>query len=236
MLDSYSNAMATLYQSYRPPLHELLLKRVLKNQKFKKILDIGCGTGISSVALTSYGSEVYGYDPSPSMILKAQEHSNTTCVHQLEKLPSQFDLVVFFGSLTYVDDVDFDRYQRYVKPKGYLLCCDFQVDYQPVISKLSIIQDTTSYDHAKNLASYEVHSYQTISNDQYEVEFECSIDQLSHLLLSETTIQKSIQEVYDDPQTSKHLRFALNTYFPEKQVKLIATLYYSYYIKVDEQH
>ena len=72
--DKYNDDSAFHYKSYRPPLHETLLSQILKDQKFKNVLDVGCGTGNSCIALTKYGKSVTGYDPSGSMLKQSQKH------------------------------------------------------------------------------------------------------------------------------------------------------------------
>ena len=70
----YTTDIATHYKSFRPPLHEILLKRSLKNQRFESALDIGCGTGNSTIALAKYCASVTGYDPNKSMIQYSESH------------------------------------------------------------------------------------------------------------------------------------------------------------------
>ena len=65
-INEYNDDLAFHYKSYRPPLHEFLLNRIFKNQKFKTALDVGCGTGNSSIALTRYCESITGYDQSKS--------------------------------------------------------------------------------------------------------------------------------------------------------------------------
>ena len=55
----YNDDSAFHYKSHRPPFHETLLSQILKDQKFKNVLDVGCGTG---------------YDPSESMLKQSQKH------------------------------------------------------------------------------------------------------------------------------------------------------------------
>ena len=74
-LDEYNSDSALHYMFYRPPLHQFLLGRIFKDQVFNNVLDVGCGTGNSSIALSMYSESVTGYDPSISMIHKTQNHS-----------------------------------------------------------------------------------------------------------------------------------------------------------------
>lgn len=51
-----------------------LLKKFIKSD-YKSAIDIGCGTGADSIALTMNGLRVKGYDPSAKMIKKARENA-----------------------------------------------------------------------------------------------------------------------------------------------------------------
>src|SRR5699024_11326965 len=62
---AYSDLLAYHYSAYRPPLHALILKRLLAPENsFQTGVDIGCGTGYSARALAPYCEHVYGVDPS----------------------------------------------------------------------------------------------------------------------------------------------------------------------------
>ena len=78
-----------------PPLHEFLLNTIFKEQTFNNILDIGCGTGNSSIALTKFGESVTGYDPSLSMIQESQNHPKVIYTNNLYQLNDEYDLIVF---------------------------------------------------------------------------------------------------------------------------------------------
>ena len=75
MSDKYTETVAAHYAAYRPPLHPHILKRVLSNAgTFAVGLDIGCGTGRSSVALTPFCERVFAIDPSDSMLAETTNH------------------------------------------------------------------------------------------------------------------------------------------------------------------
>ena len=79
MSEYYNQAVANHYSSYRPPIHKMILESVLSNEEvFSKGLDVGCGTGYSTVALAEYCLQVYGIDPSQSMLEEARPHEKIT--------------------------------------------------------------------------------------------------------------------------------------------------------------
>lgn len=75
MTEGYDRAVAAHYSSYRPPLHQMILQKVLSSEElFDDGLDVGCGTGYSAVALADYCLRVYGVEPSQSMLDLAMPH------------------------------------------------------------------------------------------------------------------------------------------------------------------
>ena len=66
----YDKITAFHYASYRPPLHSKILKRCLVDRFYDSGLDIGCGTGQSSIALSDFCNRVVGIDSSSEMISK----------------------------------------------------------------------------------------------------------------------------------------------------------------------
>src|SRR5512135_3338708 len=68
--------VAAGYESARPYLHPELLVRVRElvhsAGRFRRALDVGCGTGLSSVALHDMADEVVGVDVSLDMLRRAR--------------------------------------------------------------------------------------------------------------------------------------------------------------------
>lgn len=88
------------------------LVKLFKEKKVKKILDVGCGTGVHSIALAEKGFHVVGIDRSRRMNFVANEKTNNLSVSvrkrlkfinseykNLDELLSEkFDAVIFMGS------------------------------------------------------------------------------------------------------------------------------------------
>lgn len=230
-LDEYNSDSALHYMFYRPPLHQFLLGRIFKDQVFNNVLDVGCGTGNSSIALSMYSESVTGYDPSISMIHKTQNHSKINYTFELDQLLDNYSLIVFFGSLFYVDDKSFSLYQNKLTRGGFLLCCDFQILYEPVLSKLELCIDEIEYDHFKNLDSYNTNSFVLIKSEKFETEFSCQLNELTHLLLSESHIKKQLIQKYEISNIFKNLIEELMIHYSQNEIKIKANLFYSYYRK-----
>ncbi|MBS1960537.1 MAG: class I SAM-dependent methyltransferase [Bdellovibrionales bacterium] len=104
------------------PVMERWLKHSVRN---KRVLDLGCGTGILSERLSAWGADVFGIDQSPKMIEKAESLHPDLCFQTgcAEKLPfadSAFDIIASSLVMHYVQDltVPFREVARVLKPGG----------------------------------------------------------------------------------------------------------------------
>lgn len=107
MTERYDGETAAHYAAYRPPLHERILEGLVESdEEFSSGLDLGCGTGCSSVALRKYCERVCGVEVSREMLELARAHEGITyhvgSAGDLERLPGNpFDVVSFAGSMFY---------------------------------------------------------------------------------------------------------------------------------------
>lgn len=96
---------------YRLPdkLHPLLFET---GKTFTRILDLGCGTGLSAPHLASFGGHLTGVDISPRMLDKARERNlydrliEDEAIHYLAKWEEHFDLIVSLDVLVYFGDLE----------------------------------------------------------------------------------------------------------------------------------
>ena len=108
----FYNSLSEIYDdmiSFNEALERrIILLRSIINPEIKKAADIGCGTGIDSLALASIGLDVTGFDPSAEMIRKAEQNArkqmlkvkfeNQSAIKINEKHNNRFDLVVSLGN------------------------------------------------------------------------------------------------------------------------------------------
>ena len=100
---------------------------LLEDVKGKKILDLGCGSGIYAKLLTKKGAIVKGFDISPEMIrIAKQENPNLDLkVGTADKIPfnEKFDIVLASLVVHYIKDWSkmFKEIRRVLKDEGILI-------------------------------------------------------------------------------------------------------------------
>lgn len=122
------------YASARPYLHPEVFARLRLvpgwPETRARALDVGCGTGMSSVALRDVAGMVVGCDASLEMIRRARPAANLRyVVSRAETLPfadRTFDLVLACGSMDWIDRPRFvPDAARVLSPGGWLVSLDF---------------------------------------------------------------------------------------------------------------
>ena len=218
---AYNSLESNHYSAYRPPLHKLILSKILKDQYFKIALDVGCGVGTSSLALVPYAKTVIGYDPSQVMIEKAIPHPAITYTTLVDELPSSYDLLCFFGSLEYINPVALKKYTQKLVKGGQLICCDFEVDYRPILEKIGLEPMRTDYNHSKNLKDYpNQEGFKEHLRQVESTSFNCSLEGLKSLLSAEIENMGKSTKVID------------SALFERENYELKASLYYAAYTKL----
>jgi SAM-dependent methyltransferase len=132
----YNNPrVAAAYAYARPAVHPGVLQRVREHLRLNtpvgRALDIGCGAGRSTAALTGFADHVVGIDPAALMM----EHRRSVAPHasfvvgQAEGLPfsdAAFNLITAAGSLNYVDRrLALPEIARVLSRGGTLVIYDF---------------------------------------------------------------------------------------------------------------
>jgi SAM-dependent methyltransferase len=126
--------VAAGYASARPYLHPEVFARVRElvrpAARFRRALDVGCGTGLSSEALCDLAEEVVGLDASLDMLRRARRAVGVRYVaaaaEDLPFLDGRFDLILACGSMDWVDRPRFlPRAAHLLARGGWLVSLDF---------------------------------------------------------------------------------------------------------------
>jgi len=98
---NYSTA-AKRYKEGRPNIHPVVVERVKAKlaltNKLKNVLDVGCGTGLSTVALLDISERVIGVDTSAAMLEQAEVQPGIQyqqlSAEEIDTLGVTFDLIM----------------------------------------------------------------------------------------------------------------------------------------------
>ena len=144
--------------NYEAPIRiQELLERHLTHEATRKVLELGCGTGLAGRVLRPYASHLKGIDLSPEMITKcrAQEKLYDT-LHVAEitsfladqiRARAEFDLVVACDTLIYFGDLKqvLEPVSMLLSPAGWMLFTVEKGDMAPF--KLT---DSGRYSHTES--------------------------------------------------------------------------------------
>lgn len=233
MAEPYNRAVASHYAAYRPPLHQIILERILSDSvPFSEGLDVGCGTGYSATALAAYCAHVYGVDPSQSMLEEATPHEKITYLEGAgESIPlpnRSVDVATLAGSLYYADrNAAAEELERVCRREAVIVPYDFEVLLDSILKQHGIApQDAASdYDHSANFAGVAGFTERTAESDQ--VSLEVTASELAHVLLSDLRRYEAFSDKYEveDPFPELENRLAS----AEEQPSVEAKIYYAKY-------
>lgn len=205
MTERYDSTAAGHYAAYRPPLHRLVLERALRTgESFRVGLDVGCGTGHSSVALSRHCDRVIGIDPNPSMLAVARSHPRVAyhlgtgdALHALQV--AVFDIVTFAGSLSYAKTDALRRgLMRICSQGGVIIAYDFEVYLDEILEGLGLgFPETVSdYDHQASLSDWV--EFATDSRSAERFRFDVAHTELAHLILADSNRHDAIVRRFGD--------------------------------------
>lgn len=89
---------------YKPSEDSLLLANVAKKLSVKKVLEIGCGSGLNSLLAAKNSGQVIGLDINPSAILSSQENAKLNKIENAKFFES--DLFSYFKNGDIADKFD----------------------------------------------------------------------------------------------------------------------------------
>ncbi|HWF45064.1 MAG TPA: class I SAM-dependent methyltransferase [Candidatus Kapabacteria bacterium] len=128
-----SQLAADYYAKGRPYFHPSVIFQVAEYLRdaipFERAIDIGCGTGLSTVALKQIASDVCGIDISPEMLRHAPPNDALTfLVASGEAIPFEdesFDLISLSQSFHWLDRSRFfAEARRVLRPGGWIVIYD----------------------------------------------------------------------------------------------------------------
>jgi len=190
MSNDYDNITAYHYSAYRPALHLPILESCLEGKYFEKGLDIGCGTGHSSIALANFCNEIVGLEPSSDMLSKTIFDKKVNYLHwdAKKKLPFPnfyFEIVTLAGSWYYgQSQYLLDEITRVTRSGGKVLLYDFNIVLNEVLSVLNIPNAESIYNHKVNFSKFQSNHLQEVEMKKSSMTFSITSQELAHLILS----------------------------------------------------
>lgn len=197
----YDEQIAHHYSAYRPPLHQLIVAEALQGRSFGNGVDIGCGTGYSSLALTNHCERVTGIDQSQSMLDRATKHPKVDYLHGAgEKLPIEecfADLVTFAGVFSYLNaEETVGELMRVCRKNALILPYDFEVLIEDLmlLFDLPVDKGEDKYDHTSNPSG--MAGVSTLKQVSRCVDFQVSNEEAAHILLSDKSRHEPLSEMF----------------------------------------
>ncbi len=117
----------------RPYFHPIVVGRIkdffLIKEPLPFALDVGCGTGLSTVALKALAEKVAGIDASAAMVALAPNEKGVGyfvgCAEELPFRENQFEIMTLSQAFHWLDrDKFFEEASRVLRPGGWLVVYD----------------------------------------------------------------------------------------------------------------
>jgi len=230
--ERYDESAAAHYSAYRPPLHSLILARVVPKVGNAVGLDVGCGTGQSALALAAYCANTYAFDRSPLMLARTAKCDRVAyfaaCVEQLPIRNNTVDLVTFAGSLFYADrNAAGVEIRRVCSRNAEVIVYDFEFLLDDILRRCGVDPQAagSKYDHRVNFSGDPGFDEVTVNNEQLSVEM--SALELTHILLSDSNRLDQFVNRYGTTDPSGSLERDLRT--ATDRLSVDADIYYSKY-------
>ena len=234
MSHQYNESIAKHYFAFRPALHEDILLRLIKaNEHFRVGLDIGCGTGYSTVALSKYCDRIFGLDLNQSMLDKATIHPKISYIigygddlHAVEK--SQIDVVSFAGSLFYTKTQRLkNELLRVLTPGAVILVYDFQIILDDLMVSLDLKNNlkVSDYNHSESFDGWSDFTTEIVGTDS--IILQLSPAEAAHILLASSDYYGEFQIKFQKTDPFECLKNYL--ILQGEELELQAKIYFARY-------
>ncbi len=231
-MEVYNQTIAKHYRAYRPPIHLDIVQSCLKEEMFLTALDIGCGTGHSSIALSHFCHKVIGIDTSAAMLKQAIKHPKVNYVSHHSILNFNYDLLCYFGVLPYIKQQQLHQHIEQLAQDGTIICCDFDIQYQSILKYFQLTIKPSAYEHKKKLNSNSSFPIKALYDLSEKKNFNCSAEELSNLLLSDSNRYTAFQNYFKIENPQAPLINELKRITKNKEISLDVMVYCDRYKKI----
>ncbi len=212
------DGFSDIYESSRPTLPRQMFE-ILKKYKssIETIVDIGCGTGLSTKVCEEFADRVIGIDPSEDMLKQAKRKENDKIKfiqgygENTTLSDSVADIVICAQSFHWMKkDETLNEVYRILKPNGVFVIID--ANYPPIINKeleklyFSIVRKAKKQEafEEKILVNKEKHIDSIKNSNLFDYAREIFFsktelydkERFKNFILSQSTVQKCIKGNY----------------------------------------
>ena len=238
MVGEYDQITAFHYAAFRPSLHLQILKECLEEGDEHCLgLDVGCGTGQSSIALTNYCKKVMGIEPSKEMLEKSIKHPRIEYSHyncNYFNFPKDFfDIITFAGSLYYAKSQKLlNEVVRVSKEASKVIIYDFELSLDIILEQLNLdstFKQQSNYDHHVNFNGLNQNSLKVEKELKKSLSLEISIENISHLILSSKDNYNLLFETFGRDNLYNKISQKLRSIFKSESTLVEAMTYSTVY-------
>jgi len=240
MLKDYDEATAFHYKAFRPALHDQILSECLGEGRFKKGLDVGCGTGQSSIALAPYCVEVIAIEPSKAMLGSAIPHPRVDYRGFNGKswplINSEVDVVTFAGSLYYAKSQTLlNEIRRVCRTTATVLIYDFDIMLEAILKAMDfnkLYSALSVYDHRVDLSGLDSSDFDLLHKEQQSAKISLDAKQLAHLILADKRYYLSLIDTLGKNNLYHNVFKMLLKISDKQKFEVPAKLYFTQYAYV----
>ena len=198
------------YATHRPYYHPLIMQRIRDRlgleEPVSHALDVGCGSGLSTMALRLLADHVVGIDGSAEMIAAAQAHNTDDRItyrqSPAEQLPfsdGAFELITACGAINWIDRARFfPEARRVLKDRGWVIIYDNTITDQmpgcPAYTHWHYEQYLVRYPKPPRDESpftpseADAYGFRLVHSEDYTNELSWSLDQYVEFMLTQSNI------------------------------------------------